>query len=81
MRLYCVKFDRESLINYRRGLIAFSRCDLAARRDYDFRYIQVGTPKARMRLWMRDDDALSFSPTAIESADVALNRINLAIEI
>lgn len=38
MRLYCVEFDRESLINYRRELIAFSRRDLMARRDYDFRY-------------------------------------------
>jgi len=34
----CRGFDRESLINYRRGLIAFSRRDLVARRDYDFRY-------------------------------------------
>jgi hypothetical protein len=34
----CRGFDRESLINYRRELIAFSRRDLVARRDYDFRY-------------------------------------------
>lgn len=40
VRLYCVEFDRESLINYRRELIA-SR-DPMVRRDYDFRYI--GTP-------------------------------------
>lgn len=38
VRLYCVEFDRESLINYRRELIAFSRRDPMARRDYDFRY-------------------------------------------
>lgn len=47
----CRGFDRESLINYRRGLIAFSRGAISWRDVITTS--GIGTPTARMHLWMR----------------------------